>query len=421
MGAVTAFRGVVRSEGSSGNLRVSVPVGLGVAAPAWYAAQVGEVRLLVFVRAPPSRPYPTFTLPAWAFPGLAAGASVDVELTLPERAGGQRAGFDWLPFVPEEKCFPTQDGADLVLHSQYGPPSRVHRTPARPYRLLGYYQAEGSKADTGVDWSFASSLLAPAQAASTMLAAWGIEPARCYAEVLHGPDEAPAHAQAYFAPLGLDVAAVRPRTGRGGHAVVIHVRSSSLLREMTLRALRDLAVTGFPSPEDARDYALGWLDGDGGVTIETSIRLTLAGLEYEHLIVQEAFRVAFGWERRGRGWQDNKQGTHIRLRLAEVAQLLDAGAFPYSMSRVKLLLAFDARTAYLRAVAEKSEPFRLNGLSSAVRQGLLERAPVRGYQVSASGARLVEAHARLRAEIEAVRAVAPPGGIVHRKGVAYPT
>lgn len=412
---------MARSEGSKGpkgNLRVSVPIAIGVKAPDWYTATVNGVSFLAFVRAPPSRPYPTFTLPIWAFPGLVPGSAVSARLEPPERASGHVPGWDWLPLAPE-RCFPTDDGEDLLLNSRYEAPFRLRRTPRdieAHYRLLGYYQAEGSKADTGADWSFASSLIAPAEAVLSSLPSWGIGRDRCYAEVLHGPDESPEAAQAYFAPLGVEVAAARPRTGRGGHAVVLHIRSSSLLREMTVRALRQIT---FPSPEVALAYALGWLDGDGSITIERStIRLTLSGLEDEHLVVQEAFRVAFGWERRGRGWLDNKQGTHIRLRLAEVVQLLEAGAFPYSMSRAKLLLAFDKRTENLRRFSTVAS--RLGGATWAVRHGLLEPAPVRGYQLTDEGLRIVEAHGRLLPEIEAVRAVAPPGGIVRRKGVPYP-
>lgn len=418
------FRGIVRREGSTGNLRVAVPIKLGVAAPAWYEAAIGDVKLLVFVRSPRSRPYPTFTLPKWAFPGLAGGQEIDVALAPPERASGQLPGFDWLRLVDDNKCFPTQDGDALVLHSQYEPPFRLHRTPAdlaQHYRLLGFYQAEGSKGKRTADWNFASASADLVRAALSMLDAWSIPPARCYIEVLHGPNETPDEARAFFAQSGLEISSVRPRVGAGGHAAILHVRSSSLLLGMTLRALREIFDGEFPSSEAARAYALGWLDGDGSVTIEHSVRLALAGLEDEHLVVQKAFRAAFGWKRRGRGWINNNDGTHIRLRPTEIAQLLEAGAFPYSMNRVKLLLAFDERTAFLREVAATGFPsFRLGYARWAAQHGLVERAPVRGYRLVDAGREVLEAHARLRGEIEAVRVVAPPRGIVRRKGVPYP-
>lgn len=127
----------------------------------------------------------------------------------------------------------------------------------------------------------------------------------------------------------------------------------------------------------------------------------------------------FGWEAKGSGYINSDEGTRITLRALEMAQLLEAGAFTFSMNRVKLLLAFDERTEGLREVAQHPAPFQLGSRGALSRWGLVE-ATGDGYRLTSDGKLVIEAHARLKAEIERVRKVAPHRGITGVKGLPYP-
>jgi len=356
---MTPFKAKICAEGTRGNLRITVPVSVadqlretGFRPPGWAKLHAdGRTPVFVVARFPPSRPSVTCTLPTWAFGDLQPGTTIEarIEDAVPYRARtSTQKGFDWLPLMDSD-YLATDDGDDLIIHSRHEEPFRLKRFPpaAALWWLLGLYQAEGSKSKNAPDWTLANANPALLAAVLPTLETLGIPRDRQYIEVLHAKGQKPSDAEKVFAGVELRVAATRLRPGRGGHAGVLHVSKSQPLLRLFKGALAMIFEEGWqwPSPEAARDYALGWLDGDGTITVtKTATELRLAGLADEHLVLQTALGTAFGWGHdKGTGWINNKQGTHITLRALEMLNLLDAGAFNFSMSYVRLLIAFGDR------------------------------------------------------------------------------
>ena len=355
---MTPFKTTIRAEGSQGNLRITVPHRIadqlratGFHPPGWVKLHVdGFTPIFVHARFPPSRPSVTCTLPTWAFEGLQPGNEITarVEDAVPYRARSHDgAGFDWLPHV--DRRYLAEDVADqLVLHSRHEEPFVLTRFASSPWWLFGLYQAEGSKSKNAPDWTLANANPALLAAVPPALEALGIPPDRQYIEVLHAKGQDPVEAEAAFACVGVRRAATRLRPGAGGQAGVLHVSKSQPLLRLFKSALDAIFADDWqwPSKEAARDYTLGWLDGDGTITINNtaSVDLRLAGLKDEHRVLQMALGRTFNWgHNKGSGWQNNKNGTHITLRATEMLDLLDANAFRFSMSRARLLLAFGDR------------------------------------------------------------------------------
>lgn len=357
------FKAHVTIEGSKRKgMRVTIPrttvekVGLREGGWVRFRAK-GSEPFFAYARRPPSRASVEVGLPLRFFDMSLALKTIDcaVENAEPYRARSwtERVGFDWLPFV-QEWYFPTEtlDGK-LLLHNRHEEPFEMRRvTPLlETYRLLGWYQAKGSKSAQAPDFVFANGNVAALKHYADLLGAWGLGHERLSLEVLREKNQSIENARGLYVGLGVEIVAERIRPGKGEHAGVLHVKKSQPLLRLVKGALVQVFECKWPSAEAAREYTLGWLDGDGTITINgtASVDLRLAGLADEHRVLQHALGAGFTWGYdKGTGWQNNKQGTHITLRAREILHLLDANAFSFTLSRVRLLLAFDDRTRGLR-------------------------------------------------------------------------
>lgn len=358
-GNVTPFEARVVNEGSKGTgFRVCVPSALakslGCEFPGWLrmvAPGAEPAPFFVYARRPPSRSSIDVTLPTWRFPGVKSGdaISITVESAAPWRCKTpSTAGFDWLSFVDTKRYFPVDRGAGLEVWNRHEEPFVMRRSTdvLLTYRLLGLYQAEGSKSAQAHDFSMGGSNPALLRHAVELLGAWGLGPDRLSLEVLHAKDETPEAARTFFAPVGVEITATRLRTGRGGHAATLHVRKSMPLLRMVRAALDAIFAPGFtfPSREAAREYALGWLDGDGTITLNGTVTtVRLAGYKDEQRVTFQALHHGFGWEVKGGKFGGARHHTERSLSADEAVDLALAGAFPFSMSRARLLISIDSR------------------------------------------------------------------------------
>lgn len=135
---MTPFKAEIRTEGSKGGRRITVPVAIvhqlratGFKPPGWARVSIeGALPFFATVRLPISRPSAVVTVPRWVV-GLPMGQlSVMVEDATPFRARARtHAPFDWLPFVDTEHL-PTEDNTGcLILHSRLEEPFRLLRHP----------------------------------------------------------------------------------------------------------------------------------------------------------------------------------------------------------------------------------------------------------------------------------------------------
>jgi hypothetical protein len=390
------FTSTVRGEGSKHSPLLLIPAALRMPA-GWLRATVDDsAPCFVYARGFG----PRAALPIWRFPDMKVGDKVTVEIepAEPYRATKTRGVcFDWNTFVgSDDRTFAT-DEADGILRlwSRYSAPFEMIRHPPSEalYWLLGFYQAEGSKGTTGNDFSFANTNVALIRNAIEKLHELGVGANQLYAEILQGVNESRESAIAKYESLGLKVTAVRPRPGKGGSAYVVHAHNSKPFRGMVNAALAFIFANEFPNRELAKAFAFGWLDGDGTITLAApDIELRLAGLPDEHNVIKRALAQIFGWDLTSEStrYKGNKQGSEIGLRAEKIIDLLDANAFPFSMSRVRLLLGFDERA---RKFAEGSR------CGVLTRWGLTEKGGV----PTARGERVIAAYRRYLPEIEKAR------------------
>jgi hypothetical protein len=344
------FTGYVFGEGGKHYPTLGIPAALSFS-PGWVRLVLpGADPCFLFARGHACR----IAIPAWAFPNVRVGDTVQaqVEPAQPYRARGVRSDrFDWNAFVEEDdRTFATDEpGGVLRLWNRYSAPFDLLRCPPVEalYWTLGFYQAEGSKSNGGLDFSFANTNAALLAYAIAQLGEIGIPIKQLYAEILQGVGESRESAMAKYAALEPEVTAVRPRSGKGGSAYVLHAHNSKPFRGMICRALAHVFENEFPSRAAARAYAFGWLDGDGTITLtDTDTKLRLAGLPEEHAVMKRALTQVFGWNlsMASTRYQDNKRGSVIGLKAARIIDLLNANAFPFSMNRVRLLLGLARRT-----------------------------------------------------------------------------
>lgn len=396
-------------------LRVTVPKStvsrlVGFAPPGWVRMTTADrPPFFAWARRPPSRPSVDVGLPRRLFEPELAGTEIEmvIEDATPYRAppvpkSTGSTGFDWLPYVDAENYFPTEtlDGK-LLLHNRYEEPFAIRRVTATEptYRMLGLYQAEGSKGSTALDVNLSSTNPLLPRHAAELFTALGIGREHLSLEILRGHRDTADEARTAFAIEGVDIVAERATSTpsqKKASAGVLHVRKSKPFLRLIRGALSAVFASEFPSEAAAREYALGWLDGDGTITITTSNpELRLAGLYDEHEVMKRALVSAFGWKLEpGSRYIDDKQGTHISLRAIELLDLLDANAFSFSMSRVRLLLAFDRRTHGLREIAEGKR----SAAGGYARWGLVDEDGV-----TELGEKIRAGHKRWQVEIEKAR------------------
>lgn len=400
----------VGREGTKANLKVTVPyktvATMQLPAPCWVRMRVaGGDPFFAMSRRTQSRNSVDIALPHWCVSRKLLGETVSAELEDAKpyraRAWTDQKGFDWLPFVRDEHYFPTEtvDGK-LLLHSRHESPYTIRRvTPLiETYRVLGFYQAEGSKSGTAADFSFANSNAGIVAQAVADLHSIGFDKSRLSRTILRAPSEDPAEARAAYAQVDVRIVAERVRPGKGEHACLIQAVKSTPLLRLVRNALMRVFADDFPSIEAAKAYALRWLDGDGSFTIRGgSDDLMLCGHAAEHAVMKRALTQVFGWTFEAGSYHKNTdEGTQITLRTHEILDLIDAPAFMLSMNRVKMFLAFDRRTQGLVDIVEG----RRSGSGGFVRWGIIKDG-----QPTALGERILDGRRRHARAIELARRV----------------
>ncbi len=350
--ALVSYEGSKRGPGAS--LRFAMPAAQRTLAgtfeaPGWLRITVdGGEPFFVYARRPPSRTTVEITLPSWRKLRARKGDTIEIEACAADAwravAGAARTGFDWLPHFADPSYFPV-DGPDgcLEVWNRYEEPFVMRRVtePTATYRMLGLYQAEGSKSADAPDFSLSNSNPALLNHAVELLGFWGLPRTRLSLEVLREPGTRPAQAYNLFAHLNVKVVAERVRTGAGGHAATLHVLKSQPLLCAVKSALAKVFAEAFPSKDAAREYALGWLDGDGSVAAtgseSWSIGLRLAGYRDEQEVVLRALEHGFGWTIQKGAFGTPRSHTERVLSLLQAAELASASAFTTSMNRARLI------------------------------------------------------------------------------------
>ena len=452
------FVAVARREGTArkGGLRVVIP-----AADARAMRRLGwSGWVRVTLSAPGSSPFfavvrqvtassghvvASVALPVHSRGAVAAGDELDVSLeegeplrTAPGPLWGP-AGLDWAAVVPDD-VFATQDGDQLVIHSRYERPFRLKRHTAvdRTFWLLGFYQAEGNKGGTAQAWTVANRNPDLLRAVVELLAGWGLGAERLKAEVVAGFEQPLDVARAIFEPVGVDITTVRAQKGkRHNESASLYVRSSKPFLQMTRAVLGELVdddLLGRLPAEAARDFALGFLDGDGTITLQRSaVALRAGGSEREQRAVVAALRRGFGWDIGGSFSPNASVGYLTTLDAPKALDLAFAGAFRYSMSRARLLYGTEERTAGLRDLYDRFGDAEF-GMAEALRAGVrcghisacrrwayVEGEPER-LRFTQRGIDVAVRFAKLAEELQALRKRVPEatGGRTWRKGVPLP-
>lgn len=317
------------------------------------------------------------------------------------------APIDWRQYLPDS--LDVAETADGRLVVTFGDRSRLAWRRYTPWPaiawLLGYYQAEGNK--TGMEWSIDS--VEPRLLART---------ADVLRDVLVIPPvdlklSAPEATIAMFERVGVPVR-IRSKTN-AGH---LSVRDSRWLVEAFKQVLTQLVEHGRLLEADTstqREFALGYLDGDGNITVTaTEVSLRLAGLRPEVELVDQALRNAFQWAPKGKlidktSWVE----TRRTLTAQEIGDLLAAGAFPFSMNRARLFDGWRRRLTNLRNVTDPANVGQRGVTNIWRRWGLVE-----GNAFTPAAHALLARYTQLEPELLALDAQPrPPKG---QKGAAYP-
>jgi hypothetical protein len=411
------FSARIAGEGSKNGPVLNIPARFRLPANAWYRLTIpGYKPCFVFGR-PRYRCTALLAVPpSWNFVGLKVGDEIEAEIETVEeyhaKPPAKKVDFDWLDFVDPEENFATEENGILRLWSRYSEPFDLIRFPdlVTLYGLLGLYQAEGSKSEKGHDFTLANTNVALLTYFIKALSKLGIPKDRLYLESLHELGEDPKTSEAKYAQLGLEITASRLRPGRGKNAGVVHARNSGPFKNMICRVLSRVFTSEFPNRETALEYALRWLDGDGSIIDRHhSSELVLAGLPEEHEVLKRALAQALNWNfAPGAEYKNNKDGTGILLGASKSLTLLEVKAFPFSINRVRLILAFGRSVEKLHAGVTQG---------AFVRWGLREK----GGLLTQEGERLCQAYDIWAPKIEKARqlkATAPH--LFGVKGVALP-
>ncbi len=211
-------------------------------------------------------------------------------------------GVDWAALAPPQ-VLPIQEGPDLILHSRYSPPFRMRRfTPWKDAAwLLGFYFAEGSKGEKAPDWSLSNHGSASLAEVVRLLPELGIARNRLYLEILHTLNQAPDQTVEKYEDLDVEVTSVRPRIGKGNDAGILHVRDSLNFLRMFKELYERLPAVLEKIPREAcKDFAFGFLEGDGNITLPAShgTRLHFVGAdETQSRLALHALNRGLEWNR----------------------------------------------------------------------------------------------------------------------------
>lgn len=255
------------------------------------------------------------------------------------------AGVDWTAVLPGN-VIALDEGDVMAVHTRYEPAFRMRRvTPiAETFWLLGFYQAEGSKKGFN-EWLLVNKT--PALIAHTIecLEAMGINRSRLYFEITRGAKQSDAVACAPYENMGVELRHCRQRSvkGKGGYeACIMHLRSSKPLARMTVEILRRIIEGGLVGElprEAARAYAIGWLDGDGSITIahQRQAWLRAFGTATECEATRVALNRGFDWTLTPKKYKNASEGMLWSLDASRAATLALEHAFRGQQSRVRLL------------------------------------------------------------------------------------
>jgi hypothetical protein len=386
----------VRAEGkaSKGGLRIVIPaqIARGLRHMGWGGKHL-HVRLVdsdaTWIAW--TRPHPksvTVALPKRLRGDVQAGDSVEVEIFDPslqrctsDDVLSRESCIDWAAAIPHDQYFAIEESnGTLAIHSRHEEPFLMKRySPLGSTAwLLGFYLADGNK--TTVDWTVCNKNPLILEEVARCLELMGIERSRAYLEVIHGREQPDKEAVATFAPTGIRVSTVRvQRSKKGGNEAAIMHLPRPLLR-MTL-AILGQALEGDLIDRMARhgckQFALGFLDGDGTVTIHsTTVALRLSGPDGHQLTGERALLRGFSWEPKGARPKSASDGLCRTLRVGEGVALLLSGGFRFSLSRARLFFAIERNLGALPMLARRkgAAPFaHEEALAITGRPKLLQR------------------------------------------------
>lgn len=297
--------------------------------------------------------------------------------------------------------------------------------------FLGFYLAEGSKGATANDVTLTQ--VNPYQLAEyvRVLKLFFRFADRSLSLEIKFTESDSTDAVRTFSIVPLVPSAVYPKKGEARSAGTVRIRGSeillSLIRNWTQAVLDGSYVL---EPAEARSFALGFLDGDGGVTVGTSIELDVCDERNEVISrVMRSLETGFDWTLyQEKSTRPGKFCGSIRpLKPVEIGDLACAGAFRHTMARAKLVLALEDRTARTRALWTKygrtfigqtaiADGFELYGLS---RFGHADKTDD-VYTLTDATIRSFQAYTELKTEIEAMKKHAPPDGVTRKKGERNP-
>lgn len=429
--AAAYFQGSSRTAGTSPC--ITIPVTHRALFPGWLRLCVnGSSPFFAFARRDA-----VVTLSKHSVSGINSGDTLDIsiESAEPYRARASTSSrFDWLRFMPRDaNYFPTQTGGALAIHYRREPLALSrHPSEALAYWMLGFYQAEGAKRSSN-EWSVVSSNPLILRAVCMALTdGFGISVDRLRLDVLHAPGDDPQAARNYFGDVGARIGSTWVRTAHkkwkssGGRGAVLRVEKSIVFYRMTMAVLDRIFKRRFPTRAAARAFALGWLEGDGGISINRGVtRLGLYGTASEIHVVLHALREGFSWAHKGCA---QMRYTRVRsLAMLEASMLARAGAFAYSMNRARLLYALEQRSVSIRRIhmsygrgrfRQRDASGAFNG--PAFRDLLVYRDGY--YRAAPAVSRLCAAYAKLQPEMETLRRLSPPErlGKTGVKSAPYP-
>jgi hypothetical protein len=262
--------------------------------------------------------------------------------------------IDWAATLRETTIAEEITGGVLRLATAYSEPfTIIRKTPARLTAwFLGIYQAEGNKAGETFSVPQKSPQLLR-DLAKCLISHLGIARERlCLAGIRFrgsslDTDEIRAR---YEHVVGLPMKTITDRSHEetlGYEGALLNMSTSRDFQLMVCAALDRLIDHDVENvtPEVAKAFGLGFLDGDGTVVIDPSIRLNVSGDERELRAAMRLLERGFKWEAKARQlpYKGDSEGMSRYLTLPEAIGLTVAGAFRYSLARARLLYAIEDR------------------------------------------------------------------------------
>lgn len=278
---------------------------------------------------------------------------------------------------------------------------------------LGFYQAEGSKKGLSFILTQRDPYLL-AEFINSLVDDFGIDKSALYVQPLYSASQNPMDVCRDFKVTGVSIKPPRMRTSKGREAGHLSFEASieyvqiwnSLLADMQ----RDLETL---DSAVVWQYCRGYLEGDGTITYSRSnILLRVFGLEQEVSVVCRALSKGFGWtEDRFKYHPDTSLCVtgERSLNLFDTARLIREKFFRFSMSRARMLFAFENNSKNLRSIYNKfgGNPFTYQncGISAGVvnmlvKWGWVDKDP---FRLTARAIVVCEAYKEFLPELELLK------------------